>query len=119
MQSFVITSPKVNFAKQGTVVLVDGEPESPTIDKYEAEEGWKMVRSVVVNGGGGDYRFPEDQILVCAPKSGKLTTIKSAEDRELRNLRPNKHYLVWYHHLWREGDLKMIKSTGKSKASKS
>jgi hypothetical protein len=68
-----------------------------------------MVRNFLTYGGGGDYRFPRDQLLVVL-RGNKYKELPSSEDRELRNLSPTKTYLVWYHHLWTEEDLKRKRS---------
>ena len=106
-QTMVITSDKVAWAKQGTVTLVDGEPEPPTMAEYSAEEGWKMVRHFVPSAGGGDYQFPYDQILVVLRGVGKYKELPEPEDRLLGNLSSTKSYLVWYHHFLSVKDWKI------------
>ena len=106
-QTLVITSDRVSWAKQGTVTLVDGEPEPPELEYYNAEEGWKMVRNFVTNTSGGDYQFPHDQILVVLRGRQNFKELPEPEDRELGNLSPTKTYLVWYHHLMSVKDWKL------------
>ena len=100
----VITSDKVGWAKQGTVTLVDGEPEPPPMENYNADEGWKMV-------GGGDYQFPRDQILVVLRGRQNFKELPEPEDRELGSLSTTKTYLVWYHHLMSVADWKLKRKT--------
>ena len=109
-QTLVITSDRVAWAKQGTVTLVDGEPEPPELENYNAEEGWKMVRNFVTNTGGGDYQFPRDQILVVLRGHQNYKELPKAEDRELGSLSKTKTYLVWYHHLMTVADWKLKRS---------
>ena len=106
----VITSDKVAWAKQGTVTLIDGEPVPPPLKGFDSPEGWKMVRNFITNAGGGDYRFPHDQIMVVLRGDNKYKELHDAEDRELRNLSKTKTYLVWYHHLMTMADWKQKRS---------
>jgi hypothetical protein len=109
-QFLVITSDKVAWAKQGTVTLVDGEPEPPKMEQYSAEEGWKMVRHFVPTASGGDYQFLFDQILVVLRGVGNYKELPNPEDRLLCNLSSTTKYLVWYHHFLAVKDWKIKRS---------
>ena len=97
VQTLVISSAKVKWAKQGTCVLVDNEPMPPTIEGYQADKGWKMVKNVKVCQEGGNFLFPEDQLLVCLANGYRV--MKTNESRLLSAIAKDKQYLVWYHHL--------------------
>lgn len=114
----VISSPSVNWVKQGTVLLLDGEPESPQMDGFTASEGWKQVRNFVPSTGGEDFCFPQNQILVVLRGEGNYKELLEAEDRELGKLGTTKTYLVWYHHLWTEEHCKAKREKLKRKMGK-
>jgi hypothetical protein len=63
VQIVTISGPKVKWERMGTWRMVDNQPEPPTLDKYVAENGWKMVTGLTVCKNGGDFLIPEDQIL--------------------------------------------------------
>ena len=47
--------------------------------------------------GGGNFLFPAEQLLVCLAKGYRV--LESEASRHLSNLKMDKTYLVWYHHL--------------------
>jgi hypothetical protein len=98
VQVLVVSSKKVNWAKQGTCKIVDDEPTPPTQEGYESHQGWKEVTGFVTSMGGGTFLFPEDQLMVVLT-NGKYKPIASDEQRQLGKLAVGKTYLVWYHHL--------------------
>jgi hypothetical protein len=97
VQQLVISSKSVGWKKQGTCILVDNEPPPPTIEGFESEKGWKHVKGLVVNQGGGDFLFPADQLLVVTKKGYKA--IADDGKRTLSKLSAQQGYLVWYHHV--------------------
>ena len=97
VQNLVISSAKVGWKKQGTCVLVDNEPAPPKLEGYEADKGWKEVKSFMVSSGGGNFLFPEDQLLLVTDKGYKAIAATNA--RQLSKLSSSKHYLIWYHHV--------------------
>jgi hypothetical protein len=94
----VISSAKVGWAKQGTCILVDNEPKPPTDNDYASHKGWKEVKDFLAATKGGNFLFPKDQLMLVL-ESGAYKPIESEERRTLRNLKSDKNYLVWYHHL--------------------
>jgi hypothetical protein len=97
MQSLVISSHKVEWRKQGSCTVLDDEPVSPEDEDYASDRGWKEVTNFMATQGGGDFLFPEDQILVVTSDGYK--PIKEDSKRVLSALSKEKNYLVWYHHV--------------------
>jgi hypothetical protein len=118
VQVMVISSSSVQWQKQGTVMLLDGEPETPEMDGFTAAEGWKLVRNFAATADGGDYCFPQDQILVVLRGVGNYKELVDEEERWLANLSTTKTYLVWYHHLHTEAHCKKKRDKLKAKMAK-
>ena len=98
VQALVISSEKVGWAKQGTCTLVDNEPCPPTASNFASKKGWKEVKNIVACNKGGNFLFPQDQLMVVLT-NGAYRPIEKETDRLLGNLKPSKNYMVWYHHL--------------------
>jgi hypothetical protein len=103
LQTLIISSSRVKWAKQGTCELVDSNPAPPELDGYEAPQGWKEVTGVVKHKGGGDYLFPLDQILQIN-SDDTYNILKTDKMRNLGELKNKKNYLVWFHHLLPQQD---------------
>jgi hypothetical protein len=58
-----------------------------------------MVTAVMAVAGGSDFLFPRDQLMLVLPSSGTYKPIDKRNDRMLGNLKHDKNYMVWYHHL--------------------
>ena len=61
-------------------------------------DGWKEVKNIVVTNKGGNFLFPQDQLMVVLP-GGSYKPIEKDSNRLLGNLKAGKNYMVWYHHL--------------------
>jgi hypothetical protein len=99
VQTLVISSKKVGWAKQGTCTLVDDEPQAPTNSSFASDEGWKEVTDVIASAGGADFLFPHDQLMLVLPSTGSYKPLDTRKDRLLGNLKHDRNYMVWYHHL--------------------
>jgi hypothetical protein len=99
VQTLVISSKKVGWKKQGSCTLVDDEPKPPEQKDYASSQGWKEVKGITVAAGGGNFLIPKDQLLLVGT-DGSYKPIQLDSKRTLAKLSSDKHYLVWYHHLF-------------------
>jgi hypothetical protein len=96
LQKLKFSSPQCGWKAQTTCVLPDDNPKPPGGTHYQ-ENGWKLVKEVMVTNDGADFLIPKNQLML-STATGYRNLIKK-EDRLLNALDETKVYLVWYHHL--------------------
>jgi hypothetical protein len=92
----------------GTVTLLDDEPPEPKQKGYTYTGGWKLVTNLILAGDrnyNGTSRIAVDQIYLVKSNRYRVgdhtdyIVMEKDEDRELRNMKQDSVYLIWWQNL--------------------
>ena len=114
-QTLVLTDSDSTY--NGTMTLLDDEPPDPD-QGLEYTGGWKLCNNLILHGDRdyeGTSQFAKNQIyLVKINRKGDSTDyieIEKDEDRQLRNMRCDRAYLIWWQNLMPPDEFAAAKMT--------
>ncbi len=104
-QKLVITDDE--NTRNGEFTLLDDDPPDPIQEGIDYTGGWKLCGNLVLFGDRdyhGTMQFEKDQIFLVKTTGRQGTSddyieIDRNEDRQLRNMSPDRLYLVWWQNL--------------------